>query len=115
MMKKSNRIAEETVMEINKAEVTEASAEETTASETVMKPEATKESQVYCGPSVKGIARQYTVYSGGLPESVKEFIDKHPIASQLIVPVSMFPSMRTELETKGSRAMLIYNKLRSEL
>lgn len=111
MTKKSNKIADKTAMEIKEAEVTEAAAEDTTAAEAVAEPEA----QVYCGPSVKGVARQYTVYSGGLPEAVKGFIDKHPIASQLIVPVSKFPEMRTELETKGSRAMLIYNKLRSEL
>jgi hypothetical protein len=111
MMKKSDKVAGETAMEIKETEVTEAAAEDTTAAEAVAEPEA----QVYCGPSVRGVARQYTVYSGGLPEAVKGFIDKHPIASQLIVPVSKFPEMRTELETKGSRAMLIYNKLRSEL
>lgn len=111
MTKKSNKVAGETAMEIKETEVTEATAEDTAVAETVAEPEA----QVYCGPSVKGVARQYTVYSGGLPEAVKGFIDKHPIASQLIVPVSKFPEMRTELETKGSRAMLIYNKLRSEL
>ena len=111
MMKKSNKVAGETAMEIKETEVTEAAAEDTTAAEAAAEPEA----QVYCGPSVRGVARQYTVYSGGLPEAVKGFIDKHPIASQLIVPVSKFPEMRTELETKGSRAMLIYNKLRSEL
>lgn len=106
MTKKSNITVGETAMEIKKAE---AAAEDTAVTKT------TAEAQVYCGPSVKGVARQYTVYSGGLPEAVKGFIDKHPIASKLIVPVSRFPEMRTELETKDSGAMLIYNKLRSEL
>lgn len=73
------------------------------------------EHKVYCGPSVKGVARQYTVYSGGLPETVKTFIEKHPLAGQLIVPVSKFAGMRTKLEIKGSKEMLIYQKLRSEL
>lgn len=73
------------------------------------------EHKVYCGPSVKGVARQYTVYSGGLPEAVKAFMEAHPLAKQLIVPVNRLADMRLKLETKGSKEMLIYQKLRSEL
>lgn len=94
------------------AAVTEEVREEQASTETVVDD---KESKVYCGPSVKGVARQYTVYSGGLPEAVNDFIAKHPLAAQLIVPVSRFADMRTKLETKGSKEMLIYNTLRSEL
>ncbi len=80
--------------------------------ETITKP---KEAQVYCGPSVKGVARQFTVYSSGLPDAVKEFLKAHPIANQLMVPVSKFAETRVNLEVKGTREMLIYNKIKSEL
>ena len=70
---------------------------------------------VYCGPSVRGVARQYTVFNGGLPEMVKDFAAKHPIAKTLIVPVDRFADMRRKLETKGTAEALIYKKLKSEL
>lgn len=70
---------------------------------------------VYCGPSVRGVARQYTVFSGGLPDMVKDFAAKHPIAKALIVPVDKFAEMRRKLETKGTAEALIYKKLKSEL
>ena len=49
-----------------------------------MKNEA--RTRVYCGPSVRGVARQYTSFSGELPESMKRFIEQHPMAESLIVP-----------------------------
>ena len=29
---------------------------------------------VYCGPSVRGVARQYTVYAGTIPAALADFI-----------------------------------------
>ena len=72
-------------------------------------------SYVYCGPSVRGVARQYTVFRNGLTDTVKEFCAKHPIAKALIVPADQFAEMRIKLETKGTAETLIYNKLKSEL
>lgn len=40
---------------------------------------------VYCGPSVKGVARQYTVYTGEVPPVLVEFIKEHPEARGLVV------------------------------
>lgn len=31
---------------------------------------------VYCGPSIKGVARQYTAYNNGIPEGLKQAAEK---------------------------------------
>ena len=54
---------------------------------TEKKTEAVKEAQpvtettgaaAYCGPTVKGIAPQYTVFVDGLPEKLKEKVEQVP-------------------------------------
>ena len=55
---------------------------------TEKKTEAVKEAQpvtettgaaAYCGPTVKGIAPQYTVFVDGLPEKLKEKVEQVPL------------------------------------
>lgn len=70
---------------------------------------------VYCGPSVRGVAKQYTVFSGGLPREVEEFREKHPLINDLIVPVEDFPEMRKKIETPGTRESLVYRNIKSEI
>ncbi len=74
-----------------------------------------KESYVYCGPSVRGVARQYTVYSGETPELLEAFVKEHPTAKALIVPVSRFAETRRKLETAGTAEALLYKQIRSEM
>lgn len=61
---------------------------------TEKKTEAVKEAQpvtettgaaAYCGPTVKGIAPQYTVFVDGLPEKLKEKVEQVPFLKALIV------------------------------
>lgn len=70
---------------------------------------------VYCGPSVRGVARQYTTYQGGIPAELKEFIKAHPAARRLIVSTAKFASVRKRLETPGTAEAAIYKKVRAEL
>lgn len=70
---------------------------------------------VYCGPSVRGVARQYTVYNGGIPDVVKKFITEHPAAKGLLVSVERFAQVRIKLETRGTAESILFNKVRAEL
>ena len=70
---------------------------------------------VYCGPSVRGVARQYTVYNGGIPDVVKQFITEHPAAKGLLVSVERFAQVRIKLETRGTAEFILFNKVRAEL
>ena len=53
------------------AETTAQAAEKTAQTEKTeaRKPRA-RGAQVYCGPTVRGVAKQYTVYAGELPEEL---------------------------------------------
>lgn len=70
---------------------------------------------VYCGPSVRNVARQYTTFQGGLTEELKNYIKAHPAARRLIVPVAKFAITRRRLETPGTAEAIIYKKLKAEL
>lgn len=70
---------------------------------------------VYCGPSVRGVARQFTVYNGGIPDALKEFIKEHRAAKGLIVSVERFAQVRTRLETPGTGECILFRKVRAEL
>ena len=71
--------------------------------------------RVYCGPSVRAVARQFTVYSGELPEPLEDFIRDHPAAAGLLVPVGSFAQTRRNLETPGTSEAILYDKVKSEL
>lgn len=70
---------------------------------------------IYCGPSVRGVARQYTTYQGGIPAELKEFIKAHPAARGLIIPTAKFASVRKRLETHGTAEAIIYKGVKDEL
>lgn len=70
---------------------------------------------VYCGPSVRGVARQFTVYNGGIPDVLKEFVKEHRAARGLIVSVERFAQVRTRLETPGTGEFILFRKVRAEL
>ena len=70
---------------------------------------------VYCGPSVRGVARQFTVYHGGIPDALKEFIKEHRAAKGLLVSVERFAQVRTRLETPGTGEYILFRKVRAEL
>lgn len=69
---------------------------------------------VYCGPTVRGVARQYTVYSGSIPEELASFIDNHPAARALVVPVEHFAQLRLKLEEQESAEAILYRKIKAE-
>ena len=96
------------------AETMAQAAEETAQAEKTetRKPRA-RGSQVYCGPTVRGVAKQYTVYAGELPEELKTFIQKHPEAGALVVPVERFAETRRKLEQAGTAQAILYRKIKS--
>lgn len=66
---------------------------------------------VYCGPSVRNVVRQHTVYSGGIPDVLKAFVMEHPAAKGLLVSVERFAQVRIRLETKGTAESILFNKV----
>lgn len=91
---------------------------------TEKKTEVVKEAQpaaeaagavAYCGPTVKGIAPQYTVFVDGLPEKLKEKAEQVPFLKALIVPLDKLAEMRVKVEQGGTRENLLYQNAVSVL
>lgn len=70
---------------------------------------------VYCGPTVLGVARQYTTYQGGIPDALREFIKEHREARRLIVSTAQFPTMRRRLDTPGTAEAELYRKVKETI
>ena len=70
---------------------------------------------VYCGPTVRGVARQYTTYRGGIPDVLRDFIKEYPEARQLIVSTAQFPAMRKRLDTPGTAEAKLYKWVKEQL
>ena len=125
--KKKQTTAEQTAREQTDAREEQTTQERTDAREEQTTQEQTGQEQerdefadipnpcVYCGPSVRGVARQYTTYQGGIPDPLKEFIKEHPAVRGLIVPASRFAIVRKRLETRGTAESIIYKKVKDEL
>lgn len=79
------------------------------------KPERFPDPCVYCGPSVKGVARQFTVYRGGIPKALEDFVEAHKIAKRLLIPEKQFAQMRARLGTPGTGEYILLQKLKEEL
>jgi len=70
---------------------------------------------VYCGPTVRGVVKQYTVFAGNIPEPLQAFIDQHPEDKALLVAVDRFAETRKKMETAGTAEAILYHKIKSEL
>ena len=68
---------------------------------------------VYCGPSVKNVARQYTTYQGGgIPDALRDFIKAPPAARGLITSTGKFAAIRKRLETPGTAEAILYKTVK---
>ncbi len=70
---------------------------------------------VYCGPTMRGVARQYTTYQGGIPDELRDFIKEHPEARRLIVSTAQFPNLRKRLDTPGTAEAKLYKQVKGQL
>ena len=82
MSKRSDKLAADAA--VNETAIP---AAETAAETAATEREKTSVTQVYCGPTVRGVAKQYTVFRGGIPEALEVFIAIHPEAGALVVDV----------------------------
>ncbi|MDO4439203.1 MAG: hypothetical protein Q4B86_07165 [Eubacteriales bacterium] len=69
---------------------------------------------VYCGPTIRNVAKQYAVFINGVPEELKNVMDKYPYLKNLMVSIDDFPVTRAAVETKGTPENIIFNKFLKE-
>lgn len=79
------------------------------------KAEQKPAAMVYCGPTVRGVAKRYTVYHNGLPETLKKLTVQFPEAGELTVPLDRFAATRKALQQVDSTQSLLYARLSMKL
>ena len=132
--KKNTAPAQETAERTEDATATQETAEQageaTTTQETAEQEEGTAPAKetperdilagiqnpcVYCGPTMRGVARQYTTFQGGIPDALRDFIREHPEARGLIVSTAWFPAMRKRLDTPGTAEAKLYKRVKEQI
>ena len=69
---------------------------------------------VWCGPSVKGVAAQYTVFTE-MPKQLEALVEQIPAARGLVVALDKFPQVRRKLEESGTKENAWYNEVKHSL
>ena len=63
---------------------------------------------VYCGPPIKGVAKQFTAYNNGIPEGLEAATEKNKVLAALIVPLEDLPEAMRQLRQKSGRIHTLY-------
>lgn len=69
---------------------------------------------VYCGPSIKGVARQFTAYNNGIPEGMKAATEKNKVLAAMIVPLEELPEAMRQLRQKSGRIYTLYKAVQGK-
>lgn len=66
------------------------------------------ESLAYCGPSIRGIAAQYQVFTNGIPNELAEAVNKKPVLAAFIVPLAEMPEVRKSINAGVGKWAALY-------
>lgn len=71
---------------------------------------------VYCGPTIPGVANQFTNYMGGvLPKQLAEAVEKSPVMAQLVIPLEDLPDAMKKLHGGYGHIYRLYQLVRAKL
>lgn len=70
----------------------------------------TEEQRVYCGPDLKGIANQNTVFIGELPPALSKVAGKCKAVEMLIVPPEKLLTTIAAVATPGTPESMFFQK-----
>lgn len=73
------------------------------------------EKKVYCGPTIRGVANQYTVFEGGIPAKLEELAKESAAIKTLIVPLEKFAVTRERVERSGTSENILFKKAQAYL
>lgn len=87
-------------------------AKQETKTKAAAKKEAVqKETVMYIGPSIKNVVATGTLYNNGLPDALKDEMERQPIIGNLIIPVGSLAAAQKELAKAGSALSIMYGKV----
>lgn len=79
--------------------------------DSIKKESTEKGIMVYCGPSIKGVVRQYDHFCNGLPKNLKEYAEGHKAVERLIVPVENFVEAKKNIAIVGTVENVSYTAI----
>ena len=65
---------------------------------------------VYCGPTIPGVAVQFTTYTNGVPTALEEAIKEKPFMGGLVVPLDQLPDAMNKLRKGYGHIYRLYRK-----
>ncbi len=69
---------------------------------------------VYCGPTVPGVAKQFTIYKGGTPAPLAEAIQKNPAMGGLVIPLDQLPDAMRQLREGSGAVYRLYRLVQAK-
>ena len=70
---------------------------------------------VYGGPSIPGVANQFTTYTNGIPEAVAAAIEKNPPMGGLVVPLDQLPDAMKKLRGGYGHIFRLFRLVQAKL
>ena len=66
---------------------------------------------MYMGPTLRGVARNGSVFENGLPANLSKLAEKKPIIKNLIVPLAETVETKKAIDTEGTAEAVAYDKI----
>lgn len=69
---------------------------------------------VYCGPTIPGVAKQFTFYRDGLPAELEDARRETPAMGGLIVPLEELPEAMRQLRQGAGPIFTLYRAVQGK-
>ncbi|PKM72847.1 MAG: hypothetical protein CVU91_07415 [Firmicutes bacterium HGW-Firmicutes-16] len=66
---------------------------------------------VYCGPTIIGIAKQFSTYTNGIPAALANKAKEIPAIAALVIPIDELPKVREQLRSGKGSFYAIYTEV----
>lgn len=78
-------------------------------------PEKAAGTVVYCGPTIPGVAKQYTIYTNGIPAPLSAAVAKYPPMGGLLIPLDQLPDAMKKLNGKCGHIHRLFRLVQAKL
>ena len=73
--------------------------------------EASGGTLVYCGPTIHGVAQQWTCYTNGLTSGLAALAAEDRAVAGLVLPLEQLPDARKQIAYKYGRIYTLYKRV----
>lgn len=77
--------------------------------------EASGGTLVYCGPTIRGVAQQWTCYTNGLTPGLAALAAEDRAVAGLVLPLERLPDARKQIAYKYGRIYTLYTRVQAGL